>query len=51
MAWRELFGTDVGLLSLFTIVFVIVMGGYLFSYAMRKMNEDGRKHAAELKKR
>ena len=27
MAWKELFSTDIGLLSLFTIGFVVVMGG------------------------
>ena len=33
MAWKELFSTDIGLLSLFTIGFILVMGGYLYNYA------------------
>ncbi|MDE2585432.1 MAG: DUF3149 domain-containing protein [Betaproteobacteria bacterium] len=39
MAWKELFGTDIGLLSVFTIGFVLVMGGYFVSMFKRKMNE------------
>lgn len=42
MAWKELFGTDIGLLSLFTIGFVVVMGVYFKSYFTRKMEEDAR---------
>ncbi len=42
MAWNELLSTDIGLLSLFTIGFVVVMAGYLYRYAVRKMDEDGK---------
>lgn len=44
MAWKELFSTDIGLLSLFTIGFVVVMAIYLVGYARKKMDEDA-KHA------
>lgn len=39
MAWRELFGTDIGLLSLFTIGFVLVMGVFFVGLFNKKMNE------------
>lgn len=42
MAWELLFKSDIGLLSLFTIVFVIVIGAWLGRYASRKMAEDER---------
>lgn len=44
MALKELFGTDIGLLSVFTIGFVIVMAIYLVGFARKKMDEDA-KHA------
>lgn len=40
MAWKDLMSTDYGLMSLFTIGFVFVIGGYLLRYAFRKMDED-----------
>lgn len=42
MAWDLLFKSDIGLLSLFTIGFVIVMGAWLGRYATKKMAEDER---------
>lgn len=39
---RELFTTDFGLLSLFTITFTIVMGIYIRRFVSRKMQEDAR---------
>jgi hypothetical protein len=42
MAWKLLFGSDVGLLSLFTIVFVIVIAIYLVRFFMKKAEEDRR---------
>jgi hypothetical protein len=42
MALKELFGTDIGLLSVFTIGFVVVMAVYLFGYAKKHMDEDAR---------
>lgn len=41
-AWKLLVGSDIGLLSLFTIGFVIVMGIYFVAYAKRKVEEDAR---------
>ena len=43
MAWKELFGTDIGLLSLFTIGFVVVMGVYLYRFAKTHIAEDERR--------
>ena len=41
-AWKLLIGSDIGLLSLFTIGFVVVMGIYLYGYARKHMDEDAR---------
>lgn len=41
-AWKLLFGSDIGLLSVFTIGFVIAMGFYFMSYFKRKAEEDAR---------
>lgn len=40
MAWKELLSTDIGLLSLFVIVFTLGMGGYYVSYFVKKMHEE-----------
>jgi len=40
----ELFTTDIGLLSVFTIGFVIVMGIYFVLFFSKKMDEDSRNH-------
>ena len=37
---KELFGSDIGLLSLFTIVFIILMGVFLFTWFRRKMDRN-----------
>jgi hypothetical protein len=42
MALKELLSTDIGLLSLFTIGFVIVMAGFLYNYAKKHMDEDAK---------
>lgn len=42
MALKELFSTDIGLLSLFTIGFVVVMAFYLIGFVKRHMEEDAR---------
>jgi hypothetical protein len=42
VAIKELFGSDIGLLSVFTIGFVLVMAVYLFGYAKKHMAEDAR---------
>lgn len=46
MAWNELFTTDIGLLSLFTIGFVLVIGVYIYRFAMRHIAEDAEKARA-----
>ncbi|MGE5470506.1 MAG: DUF3149 domain-containing protein [Bacteroidota bacterium] len=40
MAWNLLFSSDIGLLSLFTILFCLVMGAYIAVYASRHARED-----------
>ncbi|MCE1240119.1 MAG: DUF3149 domain-containing protein [Azonexaceae bacterium] len=40
MAWELLFTSDIGLLSLFTIAFILVMGWYIAGYAARHMKSD-----------
>ena len=42
MALKELFSTDIGLLSVFTIGFCVVMGVYLWGYAKKHMDDDAR---------
>lgn len=42
VAIKELFGSDIGLLSVFTIGFVLVMGVFLYGYAKKHMAEDAR---------
>lgn len=37
---KELFSTDIGLLSLFTILFIIGMGIWFSVWFRRKMNND-----------
>lgn len=41
-ALKMLISTDIGLLSLFTIVFVIGMGGYLYRFVCRHMADEER---------
>ncbi len=40
MAWKLLFGSDAGLLSLLTIVGVIGIGVWMYLFFRRKMTED-----------
>ncbi len=40
MAWKLLFGSDVGLFSLITILVIIVIGAYLYVFVRRKMDEE-----------
>ena len=42
MAWQLLFGSDIGLLSLFVIVFIIGMAVWFSRFYSRKMAEDER---------
>ena len=43
MAWQLLFGSDMGLMSLFVIAFVIVMAIYLYGFAKKHIQEDARR--------
>ena len=40
MAWKLLFGSDLGLFSLLTIVVVIVIGLVFYAFVRRKMAEE-----------
>ena len=44
MDWPAIFTTDIGMLSLFTIAFIIAMAGFLYRFAKRHIAED-EKHA------
>lgn len=44
MALQELFTTDIGLLSVFTIGFILVMGVYIYRFVKRNMKEDEQAH-------
>jgi Protein of unknown function (DUF3149) len=39
MAWKMLFGSDVGLMSLATIVAIIAIGAGFYWFVRRKMDE------------
>jgi len=41
-AWKLLMGSDIGLLSLFTIGFSVAMGIFMIFYAKKKAEEDAR---------
>jgi hypothetical protein len=41
-ALKLLFGTDIGLLSVFTIGFATVFVIYVYSFAKKKMDEDAK---------
>ena len=43
VALKILFGSDIGLLSVFTIAFVVVMAIFFIRYFSRKMDEDAGK--------
>ena len=42
MAWELLFGSDIGLMSLFTIVFIFGMAIFFGRYFNKKMKEDAK---------
>lgn len=42
VVWHELFGTDIGLLSLFTIGFIIAMGLFIWAKVSKKVHEGDR---------
>lgn len=43
MALQILFGSDIGLFSLGTIGFVVVMGAYLYRFVSKHAEEDAQK--------
>jgi len=42
MAWNLLLTSDIGLLSLFTIGFILVMGGYIIRYVSQHAKSDAK---------
>lgn len=42
--WKELLSSEVGLLSLAVIVFMLGMAAYYVRYFLRHMEEDSRKN-------
>ena len=42
MAWELLFGSDIGLMSLFVIVGVLVIGGVMARMYAKKADEESR---------
>lgn len=40
VAWVDLFTSDIGLLSLFTILFMVVMAIYIVRYALAKAHDE-----------
>ncbi|MBX3664557.1 MAG: DUF3149 domain-containing protein [Burkholderiales bacterium] len=40
MAWKLLFGSDFGLMSLLTIVFIVGIGVFFYLFFRRKIAED-----------
>jgi len=47
MMLKELLTTDVGLLSLAAIVFMIAMSIYLYIWTEKKIKEDAKQHEKE----
>ena len=50
MAWELLFTSDIGLLSLFTIVFILGMAWFIGRYAQRHMRDEVAASPASLSK-
>jgi hypothetical protein len=42
MAWDLLLTSDIGLMSLFTILFMVAMAAYLYRYAVKHAAEDAK---------
>lgn len=40
MAWNLLFNSDIGLLSLFTILFIVGMAIFIYVYVQRHMADE-----------
>ena len=50
MAWNLLLSSDIGLMSLFTIIFMLFMGVFMYRYAVRHAAADKAQHDAVSKK-
>lgn len=48
MALKELFSTDIGLLSVFTIAFIIGMAVFIGRFVKQHVQEDERAHGQGL---
>jgi hypothetical protein len=46
MAWNLLLTSDIGLMSLFTILFMVVMAIYIYRYAVKHAAEDAKRNGA-----
>ena len=46
MAWNLLLTSDIGLLSLFTILFCVIMAAYIFRYAMKHAADETKSATA-----
>lgn len=44
MAWDLLFTSDIGLLSLLTIGFILVMAVYILRYVVQHVRADAKEH-------
>ncbi len=42
MAWDLLLTSDIGLMSLFTILFMVAMAAYIYRYAVKHAAEDAK---------
>ncbi len=47
MAWELLLTSDIGLLSLFTIFFILGMGWYIVGYARKHIKDEAAQEAAD----
>jgi hypothetical protein len=46
MAWELLFTSDIGILSLITIGFILVMAVYIWRYAMQHAKQEEQEHGS-----
>lgn len=49
MAWNLLLTSDIGLLSLFTILFIIAMAIYIGFYVAKQVNKEEHNPGTELR--
>jgi len=47
MAWELLFTSDIGILSLITIGFILVMAVYIMRYAMQHARQEEQEHSSD----